>query len=98
MENNYWTKFEVDDLKLSYGTVMIKANCSLEDSKDSSLPIDSYVVTYKVDDSTYYDIVLSQKRVNIFDMYYDKFGPGALKSIEWTSGKINTKVWNTKKK
>lgn len=97
MGDSYWTKFEIEDLKMLYSTTMLKANCTLEDAKDTSLPIDSYIVTYEVDDSTYYDIVLSQKRVSVFDMYYDKFGPGAVKSIQWTSGKISTKMWNAKK-
>jgi len=37
----------------------------------------------------------SQKAVNIFDMYYDKFGKG-LKNIDYGEGRHNPKLWGLK--
>ena len=44
--------------------------------KDKSLPSDAYIVTYKIGDAVRNDLVRCHGRVNIFDMYYDKFGVG----------------------
>ena len=46
-------------------------------------------------DEVYYDITRGNKMVNLFDMYYDKFGDG-LKSINWTHGRVNPRVWGYK--
>ena len=51
--------------------------------KDKSLPSDAYIVTYKIGDAVRNDLVRCHGRVNIFDMYYDKFGAGSIVSIEY---------------
>jgi len=33
---------------------------------------------------------------NIFDMYYDKYGAGSLKSIDYGCGTIRPNLWNIK--
>ena len=59
--------------------------------KDKSLPSDAYIVTYKVDDAVRNDLVRCHGRVNIFDMYYDKFGAGSIVSIEYGPGTCKSK-------
>ena len=33
---------------------------------------------------------------NVFDMYYDKYGPGSVKSIDYGHGTIRPNLWNVK--
>jgi hypothetical protein len=35
-------------------------------------------------------------RVKIFDMYYDKYGPGSVKKIDFGYGRTNPKLWGIK--
>jgi hypothetical protein len=35
-------------------------------------------------------------RVRIFDLYYDKFGPNAVKKIDWGYGRVNPRLWGYK--
>ena len=58
-------------------------------------PNDARIVTYEVDGEVRYDLTRSQKAVNIFDMYYDKFGKG-LKNIDYGEGRHNPKLWGLK--
>ena len=32
-------------------------------------------------------------KVNIFDMYFDKFGPGSIVSIEYGPGIVSPRTW-----
>lgn len=74
------------------GVFVIHENCDPILASNKSLPLDSYLVQYEYEGSTYFDIVKSSKRVQIFDSYYDRFGPG-IKSIKWTDGRVNPKLW-----
>ena len=35
-------------------------------------------------------------RTRIFDMYYDKYGPGAVQKIDFGYGRTNPKLWGYK--
>ena len=61
--------------------------------KDKSLPSDAYIVTYKIDDAVRNDLVRCHAKVNIFDMYYDKFGAGSIVNIEYGPGIVSPKLW-----
>lgn len=79
-----------------YNCKVFKADCSPRDADDKSLPKNSYLVTYIENDELKYDIVISNKRVSIFDFYYDQLK--SLKNskvvcIEWTKGNCNPKTW-----
>lgn len=74
---------------------VLKKNCDRVDAKDKSLPNNSYLVTYIVKDALQYDIVICNKRADIFDMYWDLHREN-LKKIEWTSGTVNPKLWGYK--
>ena len=38
----------------------------------------------------------SEKMANVFDMYYDKYGKGAVQSIVYGHGTIRPNLWNVK--
>ena len=50
-------------------------------------------MTYKIDDVVRYDLVRCHVKVNIFDMYYDKFGPGSVVNIEYGPGVVSPRTW-----
>ena len=93
MSEAYWTPKEIEDLSTRYSTSLIKENCNQEEMKDKSLPSDAYIVTYKIGDAVRNDLVRCHGRVNIFDMYYDKFGSGSIVSIEYGPGTVSPKTW-----
>jgi hypothetical protein len=74
---------------------VVHEKCEKEVAKDKSLPVNSYLVTYLLEDKLTYDIVICNKRANAFDIYWDKYREN-LKSIEWTDGKVNAKTWGYK--
>lgn len=74
---------------------ILHQNCEKETAKDKSLPLNSYLVTYISDEETLYDIVICNKQVDIFDMYWDKYREG-LQNIRWTDGRVNPKSWQAK--
>jgi len=71
----------------------LKDDCDLEYAKNKKLPSNSYLVEYMKDGTLTYDVVMSSKKVEIFDQYWDKFR-GDLKNITQTSGTVNPKIFN----
>jgi hypothetical protein len=74
---------------------VVHEKCEKTAAKDKSLPVNSYLVTYLLEDKLTYDIVICNKRADAFDIYWDKYREN-LKSIEWTDGKVNAKTWGYK--
>lgn len=72
-------------------------NCNPDLAKDRNLPYTAYLVEYECDGQLMYDIVNSQKKVEIFDHYWDRYREG-LKSFKQTEGRINPKLWGYSKK
>ena len=93
--NEVWSNQERETSKSLYGCEILQEKCTKEDAKNKQLPVDSYLITYMIDENICHDIVRTSKRVSVFDMYYDKFG-NCLKSIEWTDGKISPRLWGYK--
>jgi len=91
-----WSVDEKDNLIRSYGCDLLVENATPEQIKDTSLPNDAYQVKNKVNDQVQIDLCRG-KRVDIFDLYYDKFGKGALINIDWAYGRTNPKLWGYKK-
>ena len=79
----------------SYGCEILFERATLQQVKDPSLPSDAYIVIYEIDNQSHMDLCRGT-RVRIFDMYYDKYGPGSLKKITWGYGKVNPKIWGYK--
>lgn len=73
---------------------VLHENCDRSLAKDRALPVDSYLVEYLIDNAIVYDIVICGKRSDIFDMYWDRYREN-LKSIEWTDGRVSSKLWRS---
>ena len=79
-----------------YGCEIILEKTTLETAKDKSFPTDARIVKYIEDGIEYMDLTRGKKMVNIFDMYYDRYGKGAVKSIDFGYGSVNPKMWGYK--
>lgn len=75
--------------------IVLHQKCEKSAAKDKSLPLNSYIVTYISEEETLYDIVICNKQVDIFDMYWDKYREG-LQDIRWTDGRVNPKLWQSR--
>jgi hypothetical protein len=74
---------------------IIHKDCDKSVSKDKSLPLDSYIVSYSEDGIEKYDIVQGTQ-VSIFDHYYDEYRN--VISMKWTDGRVNPKSYNLPQK
>ena len=93
MEND---KREIlDVLPESYGCQILLEKTTLDKAKDPSFPNDAYLIWYNIDGNTYIDLTRGA-RVRIFDMYYDKYGPGSIKKIGFGYGRTSPKLWGYK--
>jgi hypothetical protein len=79
-----------------YGCQIILEKTSLEKAKDSSFPNDAYLIWYIEDGKQHIDLTRCHKRVQLFDMYYDKYGPGAVQKIDFGYGRVNPRLWGYK--
>ena len=89
-------KKEVSEPKLDgtqYSCQVILEKCTLEQAHDKSLPTDARLIRYKVDGKEYLDVTRSAKASNIFDLYFDTYGMGALQSIDYGRGTIAPGQW-----
>jgi len=81
-----------------YSCDILLEKTTIEQAKDSSFPNDGYLIWYVVDGETFIDLCRASKRVDIFDLYYDKYGPGAVQKIDFGYGRTNPKLWGYKAK
>jgi len=68
--------------------------CDPEVATDKSLPNNAFLVSYVEKDEQKYDLVMSSKKVDIFDYYWDKYKEGLL-DIKQAEGTINPKLWKS---
>ena len=90
---------EVSEPKLDgskYSCQVILEKCTLEQALDRSLPTDASLIRYKVDCKDYLDVTRSAKASNIFDLYFDTYGMGAVQSIDYGFGTISPGQWGYK--
>ena len=80
-----------------YGCEILLENTTLEKVKDPSFPYDAYLVWYKKNGKECLDLTRCCKKTNLFDMYYDAYGPNSLQRIDFGFGKISPKMWGYKK-
>ena len=93
----YWTVKEKENLPNKYSTELLVENCSPEEEKNTQFPLDAYIISYKDSDGNVRkDIVRASSKVNLFDMYYDKFGANSLISMDYGYGTVNPKLWGMK--
>jgi hypothetical protein len=79
----------------SYGCDILLQDTTLDKVKDPSFPNDAYLIWYNTDGTEKIDLVRGS-RVRIFDMYYDKYGPGVVQKIDFGYGRTNPKLWGYK--
>tara|TARA_B100000683_G_C12121070_1_gene403502 strand:- start:238 stop:519 length:282 start_codon:yes stop_codon:yes gene_type:complete len=72
---------------------VLKQNCDPKDSQDPSLPYTAYLVEYKQDGKSVYDLAIANKAVDLFDYYYDLYKKNFVKFTQ-SEGRINPKLWN----
>ena len=82
-------------LPSSYGCDILLQDATIAQAKDSSFPSDAYLIWYNFDGKDRIDLVRGS-RSRIFDMYYDKYGPGVVKKIDFGYGRTNPKLWGIK--
>jgi hypothetical protein len=78
--------------------MLIHKQCDKALANDKSLPINSYIITYLLDDEKMYDIVQASSVCEVFDKYYDDYGKGSIQEIKWTNGKVSPKMYGYKPK
>ena len=76
-----------------YSCEILLEKTTLEKANDKSFPSDAYLIWYLVDGEKYLDLTRCKKVVNLFDMYYDSYGPGSVQKIDWGYGTVNPKMW-----
>jgi hypothetical protein len=90
-----WTPEEKKEITSQYGCEILFQRTTLQQIKDPSLPNDAYIVIYRVNGETFMDLCRGT-RVKIFDMYYDRFGPGSVQKIDFGYGRTSPKLWGYK--
>ena len=79
-----------------YGCEILLERTTMDKVKDKSFPTDARIMRYVINSKEYIDLKRGKKMSNIFDMYYDRFGPGAVKAIDFGYGSVNPKMWGYK--
>jgi hypothetical protein len=90
------SKNEKQILPHEYGCQILLEKTTLDKAKDTSFPNDAYLIWYITEGKQYIDLTRCHKRVNLFDMYYDKYGPGAVQKIDFGYGRTNPRLWGVK--
>ena len=86
---------EEKKLVSTYGCQLIYEDATQEQLVDRKVPTDTMIVTYKKEEKVHRDLCRGSK-INIFDLYYDKFGKGSLVSIDWGHGTVKPSQWGYK--
>jgi len=89
-----WSSDEKKQIS-TYGCQLLVENATKEQVEDKKVPTDAMIVTYKTEEKVHQDLCRGSK-INIFDLYYDKFGKGSLISIDWGHGNIKPSQWGYK--
>jgi hypothetical protein len=76
---------------------VIHEDCDPSLSQDTSLPNSAYLVEYIQGEETHFDIVMSGRVVDIFDIYYDKYKKNLI-NITQAEGRIAPKLWGYENK
>ena len=93
-KKSIWSSDEKKNIS-SYGCELLVEDASKEQIYERQLPTDTMVVSYKFEDKPHQDLCRGP-RVNIFDLYYDKFGKDSIQKIDYGHGTINPNQWGYK--
>jgi len=75
---------------------ILHQNCDPSLAEDRTLPYTCYLVWYENDGVLCYDLVLTNKKVDIFDYYWDNYREN-FKGFKQSEGRVNPKLWNNPK-
>lgn len=90
---------EINNINPSdYSCQILLEKTTLEIANDKSFPNDARLIWYNVDGVEYIDLTRCKKTSGLFDMYYDKYGPGSVQKIGFGYGTVNPKLWGYKSK
>ena len=81
----------------NYSCEVILEKTTKEKANDRKLPSDAFEVYYVVDGEERLDVTRSGKKVNVFNLYYDKYGKDSVKKIDYGYGTVNPSQWGYKK-
>ena len=79
-----------------YWCEIVLEKTTQEKALDRKLPTDAFNVTYIEGNAEHLDVTRSEKMANVFDMYYDRYGKGAIQKIEYGHGTIRPNLWGAK--
>tara|TARA_B100000575_G_scaffold291232_1_gene296629 strand:- start:6723 stop:6995 length:273 start_codon:yes stop_codon:yes gene_type:complete len=71
---------------------VIKKDCKVEDAADTSLPYTAYLVEYKKDGESHYDLAMSAKQTDLFDHYYDAYKKDFV-TFKQSEGRVSPNLW-----
>jgi len=74
---------------------ILHEGCDIELATDKTLPYTSYLVKYLVEGNPTYDITICNKKVDLFDYYYDKYKSDFIR-FDQTEGRVSPKMWGNK--
>ena len=79
-----------------YWCEIILEKTTQEKALDRNLPTDAFNVSYVVDGKEHLDVTRSEKMMNVFDMYYDRYGKDAVQKIDYGAGSVRPNLWGVK--
>ena len=79
-----------------YSCEVILEKTTKDKANDRKLPSDAFNIFYVVDGEERLDVTRSGKMVNLFDLYYDKYGKDSVKKIDYGQGTVNPSQWGYK--
>ena len=79
-----------------YSCEVILEKTTKDKANDRKLPTDAFNIFYVVDGEERLDVTRSGKMVNLFDLYYDKYGKDCVKRIDYGQGTVNPSQWGYK--
>ena len=87
-------KFDPSD----YSCEILLEKTTMDKAKDPNFPSDAFYVYYNKDNKELLDVTRSSKMVNVFNLYYDRYGKNAVQKIEYGHGSVNPNMWGYQKK
>ena len=81
-----------------YSCQILQEKTTLEAANDKSLPNDARLIWYIDNGVECIDLTRCKKTSQLFDMYYDRYGKGAVQRIDFGYGQMNPKLWGNKPK
>jgi len=71
---------------------ILHENCDPKLADDRGLPYTAYLVEYEIDGAKAFDIVISDKKTEMFDYYWDRYREG-LKGWKQSEGRVSPRLW-----